>query len=68
MIYKDAEVLAQMLYSLSMFALHSMRDYSKCVDAQVESEVAHVPAVPTKIQHRAGTGPDDGENIWHSSS
>ena len=36
MIYKDAEVLAQMLYSLSMYALHSMADYSGSVSAQVE--------------------------------
>ncbi|KAK4827864.1 hypothetical protein QYF61_022014 [Mycteria americana] len=35
MIYKDAEVLAQMLYSLSMFALHSVADYSGNVDAQM---------------------------------
>lgn len=49
MIYKDAEVLAQMLYSLSMFAVHSVADCSGSVDAQVGQKAACVPAVPSQL-------------------
>lgn len=67
MIYKDAEVLAQMLYSLSMFALHSVADYSGSVNAQVGWEAAHVPAVAFQLQHGANPGPAAGKHIWRSS-
>lgn len=67
MIYKDAEVLAQMLYSLSMFALHSVADSSGSVDAQVEREAACVPAVPFQLQRGANPGPAAGKHIWHLS-
>ena len=67
MIYKDAEVLAQMLYSLSMFALHSVADYSGSADAQVGREAARVPAVPFQLQRRANPGPAAGKHTWHLS-
>lgn len=68
MISKDAEVLAQMLYSLSMFAVHSVADYSGSVDAQVGQEAACVPAVPSQLPRGANSGPAAGKHIWHPSS
>lgn len=68
MIYKDAEVLAQMLYSLSMSAVHSVADCSGSVDAQVGQEAASVPAVPSQLQRGANPGPAAGKRIWHPSS
>lgn len=68
MIYKDAEVLAQMLYSLSMFAVHSMADCSGRADAQVGQEAACVPAVPSQLLCGANPGPAAGKRIWHPSS
>lgn len=67
MIYKDAEVLAQMLHGLSMFALHSVADCSGNVDAQVGWEAARVPAVPFQLQHRADPGPAAAKCIWRPS-
>lgn len=67
MIYKDAELLAQMLYSLSMFALHSVAGYYGSVNAQVEWEAVPVPAVPFQLQHRANPGPAAGKQFWNLS-
>lgn len=68
MIYKDAEALAQMLHSPSMFAVHSMADCSGSVGAQVGQEADCVPAVPSQLQCRANPGPAAGKHIWHPSS